>query len=189
MWRAEDIDLGGARAVPLRLLPEDGYIALGHLHKPQQIGNARYSGSVLQYSFDEANTEKSVLLFRTEGNGFADIRKVPLHAGKKLVRLECDSVSAALELLEQYENRYIELTLRLSEPLTAGETKALHEANEGLVNIIPKIRLAEQAAVEQRAALKREELFSLYYRSVYGEDPKEELTRAFLSLLDEEEQA
>ncbi len=184
-----DIDLGGARAVPLRLLPEDGYIALGHLHKPQQIGNARYSGSVLQYSFDEANTEKSVLLFRTEGNGFADIRKVPLHAGKKLVRLECDSVSAALELLEQYENRYIELTLRLSEPLTAGETKALHEANEGLVNIIPKIRLAEQAAVEQRAALKREELFSLYYRSVYGEDPKEELTRAFLSLLDEEEQA
>ncbi len=184
-----DIDLGGARAVPVRLLPAEGYVALGHLHKPQQIGIARYSGSVLQYSFDEANTEKSVLLLRTEGKEFAEIRKIPLHAGRKLVRLECDSVSAALELLPKYENCYIELTLHLKEPLTAGETKSLRDLSEGLVSIIPKVQSGEQAPIEQRAALRREELFSLYYRSVYGEDPKEELVRAFVSLLEEEDRA
>ncbi len=183
-----DIDLGGARAVPLRLLPEEGYVALGHLHRPQQIGNARYSGSVLQYSFDEANTEKSVLVFKTAGMGFSEIRKIPLHAGRKLVRLECDGVSSALALLPQYENCYIELTLRLNEPLTSAETKSLRDSNEGLVTIIPKIRAGEAAPIEQRAALGGGELFSLYYRSVYGEEPKQELTRAFLSLLDGEEE-
>ncbi len=184
-----DIDLGGARAVPLRLLPEEGYVALGHLHRPQQIGNARYSGSVLQYSFDEANTEKSVLVFKTEGKGFSDVRKIPLRSGRKLVRLECGSLSQALELLPKYENCYIELTLRLSEPLTSGETKALRDCSEGLVTIIPKVSAGEVAPIEQRAALSGGELFSLYYRSVYGEEPSGELTGAFLSLLGEEEEA
>ncbi len=184
-----DIDLGGARAVPVRLLPAEGYVALGHLHRPQQIGNAVYSGSVLQYSFDEANTEKSVILFRTEGRGFSEFRRVPLHAGRKLVRLECDGVAAALALLPRYEGCYIELTLHLGAPLTAGETKSLRDCSEGLVSIIPKVQSEEKIEVERRAALKREELFSLYYRSVYGEEPKEELTAAFLSLLREEEEA
>ena len=184
-----DIDLGGARAVPVRLLPQEGYVALGHLHRPQQIGNARYSGSVLQYSFDEANTEKSVLLFSTEGKGFSAVRTIPLHAGRRLVRLECDSVASALGLLPKYENCYIELTIHLSGPLTAGETKSLRDASEGLVSIIPRVHSEEKIAVERRALLKREELFSLYYRSVYGEEPNGELTRAFLSLLREEEEA
>lgn len=181
-----DIDLGGARAVPLSLLPQNGYVALGHLHRPQTVGNARYSGSVLQYSFDEANTQKSVILLQTEGMEFRE-RRIPLTAGRKLVRLECGSVQDALSLLPQYETCYIELTLRLKEPLTAGETKALRECSEGLVSIIPKVQAAEAAPVFRRSALGKEELFGLYFRSVYGEDPKEELTRAFLQLMKEEE--
>ena len=57
-----EIDLGGARAVPLDVLPKSDYIALGHLHKRQHMGKGHcyYSGSPLQYSFDEANGEKGV---------------------------------------------------------------------------------------------------------------------------------
>lgn len=33
-----EIDLGGARAVPLDVLPKSDYIALGHLHKRQHMG-------------------------------------------------------------------------------------------------------------------------------------------------------
>ena len=36
-----------------------------------------------------------------------------------------------------------------------------------------------------RSALSSKELFTEYYRSVYGEAPAEELTRAFLALLEE----
>lgn len=178
-----NIDLGGARAVPLSCLPEEGYIALGHLHKKQTVGNARYSGSILQYSFDETNTEKSVVLLKTEGKSFLT-KEIPLRSGKKLVRLEANGPEAALSLLRQYENCFIELTLRLSQPLSSQETQALREANEGLVSLIVQLSGVQTAETVSRSALSAGELFGEYYRSVYGEDPKEELLSAFLELLE-----
>lgn len=181
-----NIDLGGARAVPVHCLPEDGYIALGHLHRKQKIGkNAYYSGSILQYSFDEANTEKSVVLFRAGKEGIEDIRELPLTAGKKLVRLECNGVESALSLLPNYPNTYIELTLRLNAPLTASETQSLREANEGLVSLIAQVNTGGAAPVVCRSTLSSQELFTEYYRSVYGDEPADELKEAFLSLLEE----
>ncbi len=180
-----DIDLGGARAVPLNCLPSEGYVALGHLHKKQKIGNiARYSGSILQYSFDEANTEKSVVLLTTKGKSFAS-REIPLKAGKQLVRLEAAGFENALALLQTYENCFIELTLHLSEPLTSHETQALREANEGLVSLIVRVNAGETSQIVSRSTLSAEALFGEYYRSVYGEDPKDELKTAFLELLEE----
>lgn len=181
-----DIDLGGARAVPLYCLPEGGYIALGHLHKRQKVGNnAYYSGSLLQYSFDEADTEKSVVLFRTEGVEIADIRQIPITAGKKLVRLESNGVEAALRLLPEYPDCYIELTLHLTAPLTSSETQALREANEGLVSLVAQVSSSSAAPVVCRFALSAGQLFTEYYRSVYGAEPSDELNEAFLSLMEE----
>ncbi len=180
-----NIDLGGARAVPVSVLPRDGYIALGHLHRRQTIGNAHYSGSILQYSFDEAGTEKCVLLLETKGDSFGPVREIPLHAGKKLVRLECTGVSEALALLPKYENCFIELTLHLTAPLTAQETNALNQANEGLVSLNPRILSGETVSVPSRANMDGGELFTQYYRSVYGEDPDGALKTAFLELLEE----
>lgn len=88
-----EIDLGGARAVPLEVLPKCDYIALGHLHKRQHMGkgNCYYSGSPLQYSFDEANGEKGVKIFDLTEKGVENLRDVFLMSGRKLVRLEADS--------------------------------------------------------------------------------------------------
>jgi len=182
-----DIDLGGARAVPLSCLPAEGYIALGHLHRKQRVGeNGCYSGSILQYSFDEANTEKGVVLLTTKGNAF-ESREIPLHAGKRLVRLESAGVEQALCILKEYPDSYVELTLHLSAPLTATETQALREANEGLVSLIVRMNTAaDPTDFVHRSALGAGDLFTQYYRSVCGEDPAEELTGAFLSLLGEE---
>lgn len=180
-----NIDLGGARAVPLSALPQEGYIALGHLHRKQLIGNARYSGSILQYSFDETNTEKSVVLLRTQGKEIT-AEEIPLKSGKKLLRLEADGYEAALNLLSKYENCYIELTLHLTEPLSSHETRALREANEGLLSLIVRVSGGETVSIVSRSALSASELFTEFYRHFYGEDPKEELKTAFLGLTEEE---
>ncbi len=181
-----DIDLGGARAVPVSCLPAEGYVALGHLHKKQNIGeNIRYSGSLLQYSFDEA-PDKSVTLLKTHGNEIAIAEEIPLNVGKKLVRLEAVGVDNALKLLPQYENCYIELTLHLTAPMSATETQALREANEGLVSLITAVQTAECAAPASRSSLSAGELFEEYYRSQFGEAPPDALKTAFLTLLTEE---
>jgi exonuclease SbcD len=60
-----DIYIGTLEAFPTDCLPAADYIALGHLHKPQQVADKehiRYSGSPIPLSFDEAATEKQVVL-------------------------------------------------------------------------------------------------------------------------------
>ena len=180
-----DIDLGGARAVPPALFDGFDYVALGHLHKPQKFGErVRYSGSLLQYSFDE-QAKKQVVLLHTDGTDIS-CEEIPLTAGKRLVRLEEEDAERAAELLRQYEGAFVELTLRLKAPLTSSETQMLRAANEGLVSLIVRTQGAEGLPVVRRSTLSDKELFREYYRSVYGEDPADDLVTAFLELLEEE---
>jgi exonuclease SbcD len=59
---SERIFLGQAEQADPGLFSGFDYVALGHLHRPQQAGkNAWYSGSPLAYSFDEADHEKCFL--------------------------------------------------------------------------------------------------------------------------------
>lgn len=180
-----DIDLGGARAVPVSLFSVFDYVALGHLHKPQKLsGNVRYSGSLLQYSFDEFE-KKQVILLHTQEKSL-EIEEIPLSSGRKLVRLEEENAERAASLLKQYPGAFIELTLRLSAPLTSQETQLLRAANDGLVSLIVRTRAASSAPVIKRSSLSSKQLFEEYYRCVYGEDPASDLTQAFLELLEEE---
>ncbi len=185
------IDLGGARAVPLCNLPAFGYTALGHLHRRQGFAskNAHYSSSLLQYSFDEANTEKVVLLLKTEGTDVRIEKEIPIRSGKRLVRLEANDVPAALGLLRAQENKFIELTLYLDAPLLAAETQALREANEGLVSLNVHVKEGSEAEIVRRSDLSERELFEAFYRKQCGgKDPPEEITQEFLLLLKEGEQ-
>ena len=180
-----DIDLGGARAVPVSCLPEEGYVALGHLHRNQAVGkNIAYSGSLLAYSFDEANTQKSVNLLEIHGKDI-NFRAVPLSAGRRLVRLECRGVDEALRLLPQYADCYIELTLHITAPLTFAETQALRGSSEGLVSLVVRVSEGEKAEIVKRSEMNAGELFTEYYKSLYGENPPAALKEEFLKLLGE----
>ena len=180
-----DIDLGGARAVPVSLFEGFDYVALGHLHKPQKFGgNVRYCGSLLQYSFDERE-DKQVILLHTQGERILSVEEIGLTAGKRLIRLEEKDALRAAALLKQYEDAYIELTLHLNAPLTSQETQMLRAANEGLVSLIVRTQGQSVLPAIKRSTLSSGELFTEYYRSVYGDAPARELTEAFLALLEE----
>ena len=182
-----DVSLGGARAVPSANLPTVGYNALGHLHKKQKIGNACYSGSVLQYSFDEANTEKYVLLLETNGKEIELKEEIPIKSGIRLARLEANSVEDAIRLLHSQEGKYVELTLHLAAPLTAFETQSLREANEKLVSLITHVNSGEASPIVSRAELGAGELFTEFCRAQSGEEPPDALKELFLLLLGEED--
>jgi exonuclease SbcD len=55
------ISIGGTARVAVDAYKPFGYVALGHLHRPQQVGgiNMYYSGTPMQYSFSEEH-QKSV---------------------------------------------------------------------------------------------------------------------------------
>jgi exonuclease SbcD len=63
-----DIRVGGVDQVPAGVLSGVDYVALGHLHGPQQIApGVRYSGSPLAYSFSEMHHHKSTALVDLAG--------------------------------------------------------------------------------------------------------------------------
>jgi len=58
-----DLSVGGVAHVPASVFSGVDYVALGHLHGPQRVGdNGRYAGSPIAFSFSEEQHRKSVVL-------------------------------------------------------------------------------------------------------------------------------
>ena len=77
---SEEISVGGSENVDSSIFDGFDYVALGHIHRPQQIGREtlRYSGTPLKYSFSEANHTKSVTVVDMDGKGEIKITELPL---------------------------------------------------------------------------------------------------------------
>ena len=77
---SEEISVGGADNVDAGVFDGIDYVALGHLHTPQNVGSPRirYCGSPLKYSFSEAGREKSVTVAELGPKGSLTVRAVPL---------------------------------------------------------------------------------------------------------------
>ena len=74
------LSVGGSGAVGAEVFDGFDYVALGHLHRPQQAGSERiqYSGSLLKYSFAEADHAKSVNLVDMDAQGRCTVQRIPL---------------------------------------------------------------------------------------------------------------
>ena len=70
------LSIGGSGVVDASCFKGFNYVALGHLHRPQKVGcdNIRYSGSLMKYSFSEANQKKNIPVIDMDGDGNIDIK-------------------------------------------------------------------------------------------------------------------
>lgn len=66
------------------------YVALGHLHRPQQVGAPaiRYAGSLYPYSFSEAEDAKSATLVELGADGALELETLPLIPARRVRRVE-----------------------------------------------------------------------------------------------------
>ncbi|MDF2434965.1 MAG: repair protein SbcD/Mre11, partial [Mucilaginibacter sp.] len=72
-----DITAGGVPSVAASVFAGADYVALGHLHRCQQVSERiRYSGSPLAYSFSEANYPKAMWLIDLGADAAITARKV-----------------------------------------------------------------------------------------------------------------
>lgn len=77
---SEDIPLGGLDNVDPCVFEGFDYVALGHLHRPQNVDGERmrYCGSPLKYSFSEIRDQKSVTVVELGEKNNVTVRTVPL---------------------------------------------------------------------------------------------------------------
>ncbi len=86
---SEEISVGGLDNVDATVFEQFDYVALGHLHSPQNCGSEkiRYCGTPLKYSFSEVKDEKSVTVVEFLEKGTVSYKTVKLTPQHELVEL------------------------------------------------------------------------------------------------------
>ncbi len=130
---SEEISVGGTDNVDASVFESFDYVALGHIHSPQNCGSEkiRYCGTPLKYSFSEAKDKKSVTVVELCEKGnvtYKTIDLVPMHD-----LVEFRGTYAELTLKSFYENTswqedYTHITLTDEEdiPDAIGKLRAVY---------------------------------------------------------------
>lgn len=129
-----DIQVGNLGAFPVDLFPAAyDYIALGHIHRPQQPGDSVwYSGSPLALSFSEYRDSKRVVILDTATN---EKQSLPIPVFRQLIRIMGDLASCREKLA--------------AIAIPATELPAWIEVVVQEENTDPAIRLAVEAMVDE----------------------------------------
>lgn len=87
---SEEISVGGTDNVDAYVFEPFDYVALGHIHSPQNCGSKkiRYCGTPLKYSFSEANDQKSLTVVELQEKGNVSCRTISLTPKRELVELK-----------------------------------------------------------------------------------------------------
>lgn len=138
-----DIHIGNAAAVDATAFPNRfGYVALGHIHKPQIIAKneyIRYSGSPIALSFSEKNDHKCVLMLSLENGQLSTPQVLPVPAFRELkkftgtlaeVRKKLDGYAPDFDLRSFVEIEVKEEVFSSVMISEVEDLKAEYEANE-----------------------------------------------------------
>lgn len=111
---SEEFSVGGSDNVEASAFEAFDYVALGHIHRPQQVSQPyiRYCGTPLKYSFSEANHDKSVTVVECQQKGQAVIRTIPLKPLRDM--REIKGSYEELTLKANYQNTAVEDYLHIT---------------------------------------------------------------------------
>ncbi len=174
------IHVGGLDNVEVSLLEGFDYVALGHIHKPQQIGDrpVYYAGASLGYSFSEAGQTKYVNLVELGEKGQVSVEKIPLaplhelrKVRGKIAELMKPEIVAAADCMD-----YIQAELTDEEELI-DPIGTLRTVYPNIMQII-LAKNEKKAGGEYAVRLEERkksipELFHGFYTMIRGEEPDE----------------
>jgi len=188
------IQIGGALTVSPSAFPERAhYVALGHLHRLQKLGDRpliRYSGSPLAYSFSEAGQSKAVVVVEVVPGEPVREEIIYLQSGKPLARWKATGGVAEVErwLAEGRDaGSWIELELHVSDVIDPAEFQRLRKLSDDFVKIQRVLVQGEQQEEERERKdlrdLRPDQLFRRFYERKRGVQPDDRVVELFQQLL------
>jgi len=182
------LDVGGADAVSADCFENIPYVAMGHLHRPQNIGpksNIHYPGSLLKYSFSEASQVKGVKLVEMDADGKCQVETIPL-IPKRDVRCVEGTIDQLLEGKVDLGNcnDYVQAKL-LDTGAVFDAMDRLREVFPYLVAIDHPIMIPPIGDINRVDHRKREliGLFGDFYEFVSGEGLSDEQIAVFSNIV------
>jgi exonuclease SbcD len=146
-----ELYIGSLAHVTARVFPDCcNYVALGHLHVPQQVGgqeNIRYSGSPIPMGFGEAKQQKSACQVTFSGTSasvelidvpvFQQLARIQGHWQEilaQLAELAARNMSIWLEIIYEGQEVIGDLRERLESATAGTQLEILKVKNKSLVN-------------------------------------------------------
>ena len=132
---SEIFAVGNIDSMPASVFEGFDYVALGHIHTPQDVGpNVRYCGSPLKYSKSEADREKSVTVVDIDDS--VVVRTVPLKPLRDVrvvtgAVLNEEPTDGMARLREVYPN-----TVSMETPMASFEETVLDDMPEGRIDVM-----------------------------------------------------
>ena len=182
-------EIGFATQVPASVFDGFDYVALGHIHKPQDVTDSiRYAGTPMPYSFGkEEKQEKSVTILDTESME-RRVVPLPLLHGRT-------TISGTLEEVlhptcsEAVKNGFVKVCV--SDNYVGLEALSeLRRVYSNLLEVSGKTYESENASVTMTVQELEElqtnpvEVFRYFCREEIGEEPDEHLVNLFLQSVD-----
>lgn len=182
------LSVGGSGAVSPKCFDGFSYTALGHLHRPQKVGERiRYSGSLMKYSFSEISHTKSATIVCIDDRGEVEVTEHSLQPRRDLRMVEGE-LADLIKGPAPGESTDDFLLVRLT------DRKALLDPMGRLREVYPNVLHIERAALEKAAptalearqpGLGDKELFAAFFEEVTGEALAEEEAGAFVEIYEE----
>lgn len=191
---SESVSIGGLDNVDSSVFDGYDYVALGHLHSPQQSGRdtVRYGGSPLKYSFSECRGSKSIVMADFGEKGVLHLEKLPLTPLRDLREIKgpiaslLDQSVSSLGNCEDYLHAILTDEAELADPI--GKMRSVYPNIMRLDFENRKTAAGESRTAAAGDVSKREplELFREFYRNQNNTElsPEEEklMTELFQSV-------
>ena len=171
-----EIYVGALEAFPTSAFPPADYIALGHIHRPQQVGgleHIRYCGSPIPLSFDEAKQQKEMLLVDLDAGGLKAVTPLPVPRFQGLVSISGNlatlsgPIGAAAAEGSRERPTWLEVTVAEDDYL-ADLAARIEALTEGWPVEVLRIRRQRGNATAQLAATSSETLDELSPHEVFA---------------------
>lgn len=183
---SEEISVGGLDNVDASVFADFDYVALGHIHRAQNMGNGkvRYSGTPLKYSFSEWKDEKTVTIVELKEKGSVEIKEIPLIPQHDMVKIRGTFIEVMNPLNFQGVdvNSYLHITL-LDE---MDVPEAFHRLAAVYPNLMQmeydNLRTRERREVQVRkevAKISPQDIFAGLYETMNNQ-PLSEVQREYL---------
>lgn len=181
--------VGGSAEIPLEVFDGFDYVALGHIHRPQRLGDTiYYCGTPMKYSFSEANQIKTAPIYDTE-TGQVTFLEIPEFVPLRVLEGSLE------QLLEQSKNpAYQQCFMRLIRNDGLADLISQNQLREAFANVLQiesRVICEQQMSIPDVSTdnLSAIELLRMFYQEQIGQQPESTLEEWFLqTLLQQEEQ-
>lgn len=182
------LSIGGSEYVDPSIFEKFDYVALGHLHRPQKIENIYYSGSLLKYSFSEADHVKGMNLVEMKEKGNIKVEKLSFNRAKdmKVIRGSFDDV-----MKMESSDDYLQIILENTKPVYDAINKLRAKFPNVLSLDFPNLKTNDEIKTRDYNIKKISpvDLFELFYQEVKNQELSFEEKQIVASIFNELQKA